>query len=228
MKVLDNIPVKLELEEVLKLLQLRNRNRNIEAIVEELIELAQPIAKPKAVYEVSRVDSRNGDTVDIDGTKFTGRLLKINLEEVERVFPYITTCGRELDEIVFPLDDIMKAFCWDAIKLVALGLAKNYLSDYLIKCYGLGKLSYMNPGDLEFWPITQQKELFSIFGDAKELIGVELTKSYVMVPTKSSSGICYPSETEFVDCKLCPMKRCHVRKAAYDPELAKKYREDTV
>ncbi len=228
MEVLDNIPVKLEPEEVLKLLQLRNRNRNIEAIVEELIEMAQPIAKPKAVYEVSRVGSRNGDIIDIGGTKFTGRLLRINLEEVERVFPYITTCGRELDEIVFPLDDMMRAFCWDTIKLAALGLARNYLNDYLIKCYGLGKLSYMNPGDLEFWPLTQQKELFSIFGDVKELIGVELTKSCVMIPTKSSSGICYSSETEFVDCKLCPMKRCHVRKAAYDPELAKKYREDTV
>ncbi len=109
--------------------------------------------------------------------------------------------------------------------MAALGLATNYLNDYLIKCYGLGKLSRMNPGDLEFWPITQQKELFSIFGDVKELIGVELTKSYVMVPTKSSSGICYSSETEFVDCKLCPMKRCHVRSAAYEPELVRKYRE---
>ena len=225
MEVLDNIPIRLDSEKVLELLQLRNRNSQIEAIVAELIEIAQPIAKPKAIYEVSRVDSSNADIVAIGDTKFTSRLLRINLEKVARVFPYVTTCGQELDEIVFPPDDMVRAFCWDTIKLVALGLAKNYLNDYLIRCYGLGKLSYMNPGDLEFWPITQQKELFSIFGNVEELIGVELTKNYLMIPTKSSSGICYSGETEFVDCQLCQMKQCHARKIAYDPELARKYRE---
>ena len=228
MKVLDNIPVRLEPEKVLNLLQLRNRNSQIEAIVEELVEMAQPAAKPKAIYEACRVDSISGDVVVIGGTKFTSRLLRINLAEAASVFPYIATCGRELDEVVFSSDDMIRMFCWDTIKLVTLGLAKNYLNDHLIKCYGLSKLSYISPGDLEFWPITQQKELFSIFGDVEELIGVELTESCLMIPTKSSSGICYLSETEFVDCMLCPMKQCQVRKVAYDPELAGKYREGLV
>jgi CRISPR/Cas system-associated endonuclease/helicase Cas3 len=65
MEILDNIPVKLESEEVLKLLQLRNGNRNIETIVEELIERAQPIAKPKAGYAISRLGSRKHEELGI-------------------------------------------------------------------------------------------------------------------------------------------------------------------
>ncbi len=230
MEVLDNIPVKLELEEVLKLLQLRNRNRNIEAIVEELIEMAQSIAKPKAVYKVSYVNDRDGDTMTIDGVKFTSRVLRINLDQVERVFPYIATCGTEFEEIAVPSNDVMKSFCFEEIKIMVVRLAVNYLSNHLTEHYALGKMSRMSPGSgsLESWPIAQQKELFSLFGDVEELIGVKLTDSCVMFPLKSVSGIYFPTEIKFESCQLCLREKCIGRRVSYDPELAKKYREDTV
>ena len=228
MEVLDNIPVKLEPEEVLKLLQLRNRNRNIEAIVEELIEMAQPVAKPKVVYKVSYVDDKDGDTVTIDGVRFTSRVLRINLDQVERVFPYIATCGTELEEIAVPSNDVMKSFCFDAIKTMVVRSASTFLRNHLMGYYALGKVSRMSPGSLESWPLAQQKELFSLFGDTEELIGVRLTKSCVMFPLKSVSGIYFPTEIKFESCQLCPRERCIGRRAPYDPELAKKYREATV
>jgi len=230
MEVLDNIPVKLEPEEVLELLQLHNRNRNIEAIVEELIEMAQPIAKPKVVYKVSYVDDKDGDTVTIDGVKFTSRVLRINLDQVERVFPYIATCGTELGEIAVPSNDVMKSFCFEEIKIMVVRLAIAYLSNHLTEHYALGKMSRMSPGSgpLESWPIAQQKALFSIFGNVEELIGVKLTDSCVMYPLKSVSGIYFPTEITFESCQLCPREKCIGRRAPYDPELAKKYREDTV
>jgi len=86
----------------------------------------------------------------------------------------------------------------------------------------------MNPGSLESWPITQQKELFSLFGNVEELIGVKLTDSCVMFPLKSVSGIYFPTEINFESCQLCPREKCIGRRTPYDPELAKKYREDTV
>ncbi len=224
MEVLDSIPFTLDTKSVFKHLRLRKENEHMERVVQELIEIVRPIAKPKAVYEVSYVDNKDEDSLYIGGVKFTSRVLRVNLDKVERVFPYVATCGRELDEITVPSDDFMKYYCFDAIKEMAVRSAHSYLQDYLTRNYALGKMSRMSPGELEDWPITQQKELFSVFGNVKDLIGVKLTESLLMVPLKSMSGICFPSEIRFESCQLCPREACIERKAPYDPELVKKYR----
>ena len=228
MEVFNSIPVDLEPDKVLKFMRMRDSNQQVERMVQELVEVARSIAKPKAVYKVSYVDDKDGDTVTIDGVRFTSRVLRINLDKVERVFPYIATCGMELEEIAVPSSDVMKSFCFDAIKTMVLRSAITYFSSRLTERYALGKMSHMNPGSLESWPLTQQKELFSLFGNAEELIGVRLTKSCVMFPLKSSSGIYFPSEIKFESCQLCLREKCIGRRAPYDPELAKRYREDTV
>ena len=225
MEVLTNIPFDLEPERVLRYMRLRNKNKNIEEMVQELIEIARPIAKPKAIYEVSYIDDRQGDTVTIDGVKFTGNVLRINLDPVERVFPYVATCGTELEEITIPSSDFMKTFCLDALKTVVVRTAVSHLSKHLTSYYALGEMSHMNPGSLDSWPITQQRQLFSIFGNVEEIIGVRLTESCVMVPTKSVSGVYFPTETRFESCQLCPRENCFGRRAEYDPELARQYRE---
>jgi len=228
MEVFNNIPVDLETDKVLKFIGMRGGNQQIEEIVQELVEVARSVARPKVVYKVSYIDSKNGDTVTIDGVRFTSRVLRINLDQVERVFPYIATCGTELEEMAVPSSDVMKSFCFDAIKTMVVRSAITYLSNHLIEYYALDKMSRMSPGSLESWPLAQQKELFSLFGDTEELIGVRLTKSCVMVPLKSVSGIYFPTEITFESCQLCPREKCIGRRASYDTELAKKYREATV
>jgi len=230
MEVLDSIPVDLEPDKVLKSMGMRSGNQHVEGIVQELVEVTRSIAKPKAIYKVSYVDDKDGDTVTIDGVRFTSRVLRINLDQVERVFPYIATCGTELEEIAVPSSDVLKSFCFEEIKIMVLRLATTYFSNRLTEHYALGKMSHMGPGSgpLESWPIAQQKELFSLFGNVEELIGVRLTKSCAMFPLKSSSGIYFPTEINFESCQLCPREKCIGRRTQYDPELAKKYREDTV
>jgi len=228
MEVFNSIPVDLEADKVLKFMRMRNSNQQVERMVQELVEVTRSVAKPKVVYKVSYIDDRDGDTVTIDGVRFTSRVLRINLDQVERVFPYIATCGTELEEMAVPSNDVMKSFCFDAIKTMVVRSAITFLRDHLMRYYALGNVSRMNPGSLESWPITQQKELFSLFGDTEELIGVRLTKSYVMFPLKSVSGIYFPTEIKFESCQLCLREKCIGRRAPYDPELARKYREDVV
>jgi len=225
MEVLDRIPVKLGLEEVLKQLHQGKENKYIERIVQELIEIVRPVAKPKAIYEVSYVDNKNEDSLYIDGVRFTSRVLRVNLDKVERVFPYVATCGRELDEITIPPGDFIQHYCLDVIKETVLRSAISYLTDYLTRNYALGQMSKMHPGSLGDWPITQQKELLSIFGNVEDLIGVKLTKSFLMLPLKSVSGIYFPTEIKFESCQLCPREKCIERRAPYDADLVRKYRE---
>ena len=226
MEVLDSIPVRLDLEKVLKQLHLRQISQYVEDTVQELIEIVRPIAKPKAIYEVSYIYDKNEYSLYIGGVKFTSRVLRVNLDKVERAFPYVATCGRELDKISVPSDDLMKNYYLDIIKGMVLRSARSHLEDYLTKNYALGQISRMSPGSLEDWPITQQKELFSIFGNVEDLIGVRLTENFLMSPLKSVSGIYFPTEIKFESCQLCPREGCSGRRAPYDPDLVKKYGEN--
>lgn len=224
-EVLDRIPLELEAEQVTKWLGARGRDESIERMVRELLEAALPAARPKAVYAVAGVENRTDDSLEIDGVCLTSRVLRINLDETHRVFPYVATCGRELDDIVVPPDDILGSYCLDVIKMMALGAAMAHLASHLTRRYQPGELSHMNPGSIESWPIEQQKELFSILGDVEGAIGVTLTDSLVMVPQKSTSGIYFPTETGFQNCQLCPREKCVGRRAPYDPELVGQYEE---
>ena len=230
MEVLDSIPIKLDLEVVLKRMHVRSKTETIVNNIQELIEIVRPIAKPKAIYEVSYVENKNEDSLDIGGVRFTSHVLRVNLDKVERVFPYIVTCGRELDEIDFPPDEFLKSYCLDQIKETVLVSARSYLEDYLKRNYALGQLSRMAPGagSVEDWPIVQQEGLFSIFGGrvkVENLTGVKLTDEFLMIPIKSVSGIFFPTEIRFEACQLCPREACIERRAPYDPDLVKKYRQ---
>ncbi len=131
MEVLDSIPVNLELEDVLKKVQIRNKNEDVEKDIQALLEITRNVARPKAVYKMSSLENRDGDSLEIDGTRFTSHILRINLAKVEKVFPYVVTCGRELDVVAFSSDEMMKFYFMDQIKEITLRLALNHLHDYL-------------------------------------------------------------------------------------------------
>jgi len=76
---------------------------------------------------------------------------------------------------------------------------------------------------LKDWGIEEQRNLFSILGDIETAIGVTINQSFFMIPSKSLSGIYFPSEIKFYSCQLCPRKNCLSRKAGYDENLAGKY-----
>jgi hypothetical protein len=222
--VLDNIPFQPDMAQLREKLRIREGSRYVERF-ERLVSEAQAIANPKVLYKVALVDDKGDDYVVLDGVRLNSRVLRVNLEEAHRVFPYVVTCGRELYDWMNGLDDMLLGFWADAINEMALRGAIAALNEHLVERYRPGKTATMNPGSLGEWPLQQQRALFKILGDPEAAIGVELTKSCLMVPNKSVSGIQYPTETGFSSCQLCPREDCVGRKAPYDPELYdQKYR----
>jgi hypothetical protein len=216
MKVIENIPVKLDADELVKGLRIR---RNVEYIRDKLgslIETIVPMMNPKALYSVSFVDKIEGDRVTIGNTVFTSKVVRMNLEPVGRVFPYIVTAGSELDAV--ELSKGQSAMLLDQVKTVVVSKAFQYLKTHLAEKYGIKKLSSVSPGRLDEWPITQQRELFSLFGNNVDRIGVRLTQTCLMVPVKTVSGLLFPSEAGFESCELCSREKCVGRRAAYDPK----------
>jgi hypothetical protein len=220
MRVVEDIPIDWDLEEVRKELRLKTGSLS-EA--RELVGIAEPLIHAKAVYEVSYVNRRGENSVELDGVTFTSRVLRVNLEEIERVFPFIITIGKALEDRASSSNDLLKQFYLETIGDMALRSSRRYVEVHLKGRFGLGQLSRMSPGSLRDWPVTEQKPLFSLFGDVKGLIGVRLTENMLMIPRKSISGIFFPTEVKFFSCQLCPRKGCPGRKAPYDEMLRQKY-----
>ena len=126
-------------------------------------------------------------------------------------------------------DDMLAGFYADAINQAVLKSAFGGFINHLANAYSLTNPSAMNPGSLGDWPINQQRPLFDLLGDVEGTIGVHLKESFLMVPTKSVSGILFPTEESFASCQLCPRDNCPNRRAPYDPELfERKFRAPVV
>jgi hypothetical protein len=222
MEILDDIPMHLDINEVSKNLHL-DKKKGYSNTARELVELASSVIRPKIIYEVSYVGNKNEDTVYIGNVKFTSHVLRVNLDKIGKVFPYIVTIGKELEDNAASFDSLLKAYCLDEIGNMLVELGMEYLEDYLKRRYKFEQLSNISPGSLEEWPITQQKQLFSIFGNVEDLIGVKLTDKSLMIPRKSVSGIFFPTHVKFYSCQLCPRENCKERAAPYDKNLEESY-----
>jgi hypothetical protein len=222
--VLDDIPFRIDLGLLMKKLHVREGHTYTDD-VKRLADEAQAIARPKALYKVAYIESRDDKAVVIDGITMNSRVLRVNLEQAHRVFPYVVTCGMELQEWADSIDDVLRRYWAETINEMALRVAIQVLDKHLAERYRPGRTSAMSPGSLGEWPIQAQRPLFALLGDPKEAIGVRLTDSLLMIPTKSVSGIRFPTEESFESCQLCPRENCLGRRAPYDKDLYdKKYR----
>jgi hypothetical protein len=225
--VLDNISFQPELDSLMKAFRIKEGSSSA-ARLQRIAADAQAVAKPKAVYKVGFVESKGDDQVVVDGITLTSRVLRVNLEQAHRVFPYVATCGMELDEWSSSIDDMLLRYWADTIEETALRSAIQALSEHLQDRFRPGRMSSMSPGSLADWPIQEQRKLFALLGDPKDAIGVQLTQSLIMVPLKSVSGIWFPTEVDFASCQLCPRENCPGRRAPYDETLYdRKYRPGT-
>jgi hypothetical protein len=216
--ILDSIPFEIDLELLGKMLRVKSGGAD-EQTLRDMAERARALGRPRAVYRESFVDGRDDEGATVDGVLFKSRLMGRNLEDVMRVFPYCATCGRELEEWAAGLSGLKPRFWADSIMMTALGCALSALSADIEKRFRPGRVSVMNPGSLEDWPLPEQQGLFSLIDGGS--IGVALTESCLMRPLKSVSGIMFPSEKDFHSCRYCGREKCPGRRAPFDPEAAR-------
>ena len=221
METLQNIPVMLDHEEIKK--ELHMERRGDWSQVQSLINSAQALIEARAAYRVCYIEERLEDTIRIDGVYLKSRVLRRNLDHVERVFPFVLTIGGALEEEARACTDILQQYYLDTIGNAGLAAVRDYFEDFLRSRYALTTLSSMSPGSLKDWAIENQGPLFSILGDVEGAVGMRLEESLVMTPFKSISGIYFPTEIPFYSCQLCKRERCPTRKATYSETLAREY-----
>ena len=216
-----DIPATLERDALFKSLKGEKTRAMMEKYLDELIPMALPVARPKGVYRISCIGARGSGWVEIDGVRFTSKVLSKSLSDIDTVFPFIVTCGKELDELPVSPQDHLRYYCLDIIKMNVLFQAMQYFLDYLKEKYALKEITHLHPGEFADWPIEQQEQLFSLFHNTEEAIGVKLSSTKTIQPIKSGSGILFSSGTSFESCQLCLQAKCPGRRAPYSPRLVK-------
>lgn len=188
-----------------------------------LADRMQRAARPKALYAVLPVESRDADGVTICGVRIASPLMSHNLEGAGRVFPYIATCGEELAALADGLSDPLEVFWADEIMKLFLFKAYAALYERIKTRFDIkNKLAAMNPGSIKEWPLSGQIKLFELLGGGGAVagaVGVRLTASMLMLPTKSVSGLAFATDTSYENCSRCPLTDCPNRRAKFDPEL---------
>ncbi|MGD9302481.1 MAG: vitamin B12 dependent-methionine synthase activation domain-containing protein [Desulfobacterales bacterium] len=221
MPIIDNIKIDISQKEVRRRLHMAPDSDLSE--IQPLIDVVMTLIAPRALYDVRYIEEKSEDAVIVGGMRFKSRVLRKNLDQVERIFPFVITLGPKLGEKQAAGNDLLENYYLDSIGNVALNSARMQLKRHLESKFALEKISSMAPGSLADWPIEEQAPLFKLLGDVEASIGVNLTSSLLMLPAKSISGIYFPKEVSFVSCQLCPKERCESRKAKYNPKMAKEY-----
>jgi len=222
MPVIDPIPVNLSPDEAVRVLRLDRRAGGGDR-ARKLLAEASSLFRPRAFYREAFIEARTADGVTIEGRVFRSRVLRVNTDRAFKVFAYVLTIGPELETHAARSGDLLHRYYLEILADTALDAAAEKIRERLGRESGLGRLSAMNPGTLEDWPISGQVPLFDLLEGVESEIGVRLTDSLLMLPRKSVSGVLFPSEETFLSCRLCPRLPCPGRKAVYDPELRKKY-----
>jgi len=216
--ILDALPFQIDLEELKKKMRVKEGSEMAEKLG-VMAQEAQKVARPKVCYRVAYVESKGDDHLMIEGIQFTSRVMRVNLDKVFRTFPFVATCGLELEAWSKSVDGIVEQFWAEEIKVLAVRGTIRYLHEYLTDRYQPGQLSRMNPGSLPDWPLSEQRPLFNLLGNGPATIGVQLKDSFLMTPVKSVSGIWFPTEDKYENCQLCNREKCPGRRAPYEPGL---------
>ncbi len=215
--ILQGVPLKITKEELLKTLKMPAETApEDEKAIGAMMEECMKTANPKALYGIAAIEEKGADFVISEGVRVQSALVRQNLDQANRIIPYVATCGAEAEEWSRRYSDPLESYWADGIKMVLLGKIRQELSHRVkAEYFPGGDMSAMSPGSLAAWPITQQACIFGMFGSVEEDIGVRLTPSFLMLPSKSCSGFFFSPKSHYENCVYCPIPNCPGRRAPY-------------
>ena len=218
-KIITIDPKSISIDILMSELHITEKHKQYGAI-EAMYQDAIKIAKPIALYATFVPEKYEGG-ISINGIKIEEPFVYEKLKDCELVFPFVATCGDEIEEWSTSFTNMFEQYAADALKEIFLEAVTEAVSDDIQEKYFTKEqiISNLHPGSLSEWPIQGQVPLFEMLGgtdSVKNDIGVVLKDSMLMVPVKSESGIAFASDTEYHNCQLCMVENCPKRVAPYE------------
>ncbi|MCX7614137.1 MAG: hypothetical protein N2Z65_00100 [Clostridiales bacterium] len=218
--VLTNIPLKITEADLLKKMHL-DKSCDQRNLILRILSEALIIAAPKAMFRLAVVKQLKSDTVSIDGELIQSPYVLKILAEQEMVYPFVATCGKELDHWSKSKTDVFESYVCECIKDLVLGQCIKYVRIRLFAILQKGTLlSSISPGSHPLWPLEEGQELlFRLLTDVTEKTGVHLTERYLMSPVKSLSGIFFTTNKQYQSCAFCKKENCNERKEPFSIQI---------
>jgi hypothetical protein len=221
MEILDNIKLDIPLDigrDFLEKVMGGVINAPMEKLLKEKTSLCVENIAPKAIYDRFEIEKVDGELVYFkSGNVFSGPHISKILTGSKTAILYILTLGSRIDQIIIEKNqsgDTLAAIIMDTITTSMLGVLGEFVGEK-IKKQGLEEQNWSStctysPGQYK-WTIEEQKKIFEMVDGNR--IGVELNKSYLMIPFKSVSGVYGFGPEDRIDktrvaCDLCPRKNC--------------------
>jgi len=184
-------------------------------LFDKTVEILQPKSLIITKYIENRLREGSDVVLQVGTSTFKGKVLA-ELDSVHRLFPYIATCGNEMETYDTSSLDMLAPFWLDTLKTMALGVIRLHTAEFIKNTYGIEKISSVNPGsgNVDIWPVQELGGIFDLLDEGAP-IGVKLTPSSLMIPNKTISGIFYESDTTFTSCQYCEREHCPGRKEPF-------------
>ena len=156
----------------------------IEKLLNECIEEIKSKLSYKVCYCVLPVKATE-KSIDFDAFRVNSKKLSLNLKNCERVIVFGATLGTEIDRLIMKHGKLSptKALFFQSIGATQIEVLCDKFLEDIKKDLKVNLKPRFSPGfgDLE---LTTQKDIFRIL-DCSKKIGLTLTDSLLMSPTKS-------------------------------------------
>ena len=129
MEILETIPVELNMAEIKRRLHI-SRDQDL-SLAQQLVDFSHKLFDAKAIYKICYIDEKHEEGVTVDGLSFRSKVLRKNLDQVERVFPYVVTIGPKFETEMRDCPDLLKKYYLDIIGTLALTSARKHLENHL-------------------------------------------------------------------------------------------------
>lgn len=181
---------------------------SIDRLIDEITNKLLAEVSPKCAYKKYDITVLD-NTVEIDGIKIESVKLSNHLKGCKSAYLFVATLGLAADNCIRLYSTTNMSRCAVA-QAVCTALIENYCNEQQARIADIelknGKFlrSRFSPGYGDF-PLEHQKDILPRL-EASKRVGITLTDSLLMVPTKSVSAII--GVTDSKDCNINRCKKC--------------------
>ena len=181
----------------------------------------EELADKKSIYRIFELSLKDENELKIGNIEICSRNLQTNLKDCKQVVLLAATLGTEVDRLIRKnqVVDMAKAVVMQACAATLLEEYCDELQSEVTEQFKQQR-QYIRPrfspgyGDFS---ILHQKDILAML-DASKMIGVTMTDSYMLTPTKSVTAVIGIGDKE-VKCNLNRCEECKKTDCTYKKEL---------
>ncbi len=220
-KKFSDIDLKIDISEVLRYLGYKNSGADTQLIslIKNISDDIMTNSICKVCFEKFPVNFELNGKIDLGFMKLSSESLKKNLKNCTHIYVFAATIGLYTDKLIQKYSKVTPSK-----SLIAQATGTTLIEEWCnIFCSELNEEEIKNgnhlrprfsPGYGDF-PLESQKEIFSVL-DCTRRAGISLTDSFLMIPSKSVSGIIgiskIKTDCESGGCESCKKLNCNFRR----------------